>query len=80
MGRIIANHHSAKNIDTLEFRILWDSDWLVNIPEEFPSLSQEKMAKLINKVFKTDTGRKLALAQEPRERPFRMPGPGFIRP
>ncbi len=60
VGKIIANHHSAKNIDTREFRIVWDSDWLVNIPEEFPNLGQEKMAKLIDKVFKTDTGRKLA--------------------
>ncbi|MCB2225170.1 MAG: HD domain-containing protein [Desulfarculaceae bacterium] len=60
VGKIIANHHSARNIDTLEFRILWDSDWLVNIPEEFPEISQEKMAKLIDKVFKTETGRELA--------------------
>ena len=34
--RIIANHHSAKDIDTIEFRIVWDADWLVNIPVEFP--------------------------------------------
>ena len=33
---IIANHHSAKDIDTIEFRIIWDADWLVNIPVEFP--------------------------------------------
>jgi hypothetical protein len=60
VGRIIANHHSARDIDTLEFRIIWDSDWLVNIPEEFPEISREKMSKLIAKVFKTDTGRGLA--------------------
>ncbi|MCF8043363.1 MAG: HD domain-containing protein [Desulfarculaceae bacterium] len=60
VGRIIANHHSAKDIDTLEFRIIWDSDWLVNIPEEFPEISREKMAKLIGKVFKTNTGRRMA--------------------
>jgi len=39
--RIIANHHSAKDIDTLEFKILWDADWLVNIPDEFDTSNQE---------------------------------------
>lgn len=60
VARIVGSHHSARDIDTTEFRIIWDSDWLVNIPEEFPNLSQEKMAKLIGKVFKTDTGRQAA--------------------
>lgn len=32
--RIVANHHSARDIDTTEFRLLWDSDSLVNLPEE----------------------------------------------
>ncbi|MCA1988791.1 MAG: HD domain-containing protein [Desulfarculus sp.] len=61
VARIIANHHSARDIDTLEFRILWDADWLVNIPEEYPDHTPEKLEKLIHKVFKTASGRKLAL-------------------
>lgn len=61
--RIIANHHSAKDIDTLEFRILWDADWLVNIPDEYPDHTPERLTALIHKVFKTMTGRKLALAR-----------------
>ncbi len=60
VAQIVGNHHSAKGIDTTEFRIIWDADWLVNIPEEFPDLSQEKMQKLIAKVFKTPSGRKTA--------------------
>lgn len=60
VAQIVGNHHSAKGIDTTEFRIIWDADWLVNIPEEFPDLTQEKMTKLIAKVFKTPTGRKAA--------------------
>jgi putative nucleotidyltransferase with HDIG domain len=59
--RIIANHHSAKDIDTLEFRILWDSDWLVNIPEEFPGADKEKLDKLIDKIFKTHRGHQIAV-------------------
>jgi len=58
--RIIANHHTARNIDTTEFKIVWDADWLVNIPEEYPGLDQEKLLRLIEKVFKTGAGRLLA--------------------
>jgi len=58
---IIANHHSARGIDTTEFRILWDADWLVNIPEEFPDITIEKLQALIDKVFKTNKGRQIAI-------------------
>jgi hypothetical protein len=59
--RIIANHHSAKDIDTLEFRIIWDADWLVNLQEETPALSQGEWEERIEKIFKTQTGKQLAL-------------------
>ena len=58
--RIIANHHSAKDIDTTEFRIVWDADWLVNIPADFPSASKEKLQEIVEKTFKTNEGRKIA--------------------
>ncbi len=61
--RIIANHHSARDIDTPEFRILWDADWLVNLPEEFPGASQARLEKMINRVFRTSTGREIAKEQ-----------------
>lgn len=54
--RIIANHHSAMDIDTEEFRIVWDADWLVNIPAEHADLDEEQLSELIEKVFKTDAG------------------------
>jgi hypothetical protein len=57
---IIADHHSGKRMDTPEFRILWDADWLVNIPDEFDLSDSEKIARIIGRVFKTDTGRKTA--------------------
>lgn len=57
---IIANHHSAKDIDTVEFRCVWDADWLVNIPVEMPDASPEKIRNTVDRVFKTDTGRKIA--------------------
>ncbi|KIX12187.1 HD domain-containing protein [Dethiosulfatarculus sandiegensis] len=58
--RIIANHHTAKGIDTPEFRLVWDADWLANIPRDFSELTPEKMEKLITKVFKTKTASKKA--------------------
>lgn len=59
--RIIANHHSGKEIDTLEFKILCDADRLVNIPEEFPDKERETLQKLIDKVFKTHSGRQISV-------------------
>ncbi|GAG09483.1 unnamed protein product, partial [marine sediment metagenome] len=59
--RIIANHHSAKDIDTIEFRILWDADWLVNLPGDFADASKEKLKEIIDKTFKTCKGRQMAM-------------------
>jgi putative nucleotidyltransferase with HDIG domain len=58
--KIIANHHSAKDIDTIEFRIVWDADWLVNIPVDFPDSDQEQLRGIIARTFKTCAGRRLA--------------------
>jgi len=58
--KIIANHHSAKDIDTTEFRIILDADRLVNISEEYQDASQDKLQKLINNKFKTQEGGKIA--------------------
>ncbi|MDI6796873.1 MAG: HD domain-containing protein [Desulfatibacillaceae bacterium] len=60
--KIIANHHSAKDIDTIEFRILWDADWLVNLPEEFPDKKGGELEGFIEKLFKTQSGKNLAKA------------------
>ena len=58
--KIIASHHSARGIDTLEFRIVWDADWLVNIPVEFPDVEQGKIRRIIDETFKTQEGRRIA--------------------
>ena len=61
--RIIASHHSARDIDTPEFRVVWDADWLANIPVEHPDADRAKLEKLIADVFRTDRGRSLAQRQ-----------------
>lgn len=58
--RIVGSHHSAGDIDTPEFRILWDSDWLVNLPEELTSEGGKHPADIVEKIFKTSSGKKKA--------------------
>jgi hypothetical protein len=57
---IVADHHSAKFMDTVEFRVLWDADWLVNIPNWYAGAGREKIRQVVEKVFKTDKGRAMA--------------------
>lgn len=59
--RIIANHHNAKDIDTLEFRCVWDADWLVNIPEMFEKKDKQEMQNFITRTFKTRKGREITM-------------------
>jgi Rrf2 family protein len=58
--KIIANHHTARNIDTTEFKIIWDADWLVNLPEELPNANEKKLKSVIKRIFKTKAGYSLA--------------------
>ena len=57
---IIANHHSAKEIDTIEFRIVWDADRLVNIAVDSADADKEKLREIVDKTFKTCKGRQIA--------------------
>ncbi len=58
--KIIANHHSAKDIDTPEFRIIWDADWLVNLGETYPKTHREALKNKIERIFKTKAGKRIA--------------------
>ena len=58
--KIIANHHSDKEIDTIEFRIIWDADQIVNLRTDSSGASNEKLQEIIDKRFKTDEGRRIA--------------------
>ncbi len=55
--RIVGSHHSAKDIDTTEFRILWDADWLVNLREEHPRADGDELGELVERIFKTESGK-----------------------
>ncbi len=60
---IVANHHSARDkpiVDTLEFKIVWDADWLVNLPGRASKMEREQLEETIEKTFRTHRGRELA--------------------
>jgi putative nucleotidyltransferase with HDIG domain len=59
--RIIASHHTGKDIDTIEFNIVWDADRLINVPAELAGASKERLKEIIDKTFRTCTGRNVAL-------------------
>jgi HD superfamily phosphodiesterase len=60
--RIVGSHHSGGDIDTAAFRVVWDADWLVNIPEEYGELEVGRLQALVEKVFRTEAGRRIAEA------------------
>ena len=57
--QIIAHHHSPGKILTKNFGILYDADWLVNLQEEYNIQDRDKLSRIIDKVFLTQSGKAL---------------------
>ncbi|HOP41185.1 MAG TPA: HD domain-containing protein [Geobacteraceae bacterium] len=57
---IISSHHSPGEVDTDNFRIIWDADWLVNLGDEYDTSNTVKTRELIRKIFLTSTGKTIA--------------------
>lgn len=57
---IIGHHHHPRKKETLNFQILCEADWLVNMEEGGLNRDPEKLIEIIEKEFKTVTGKKLA--------------------
>ena len=54
---LIAHHHTYENIDGIDYQILVEADFLVNMYED--EVSKEAIEHAYEKIFKTDTGKKL---------------------
>lgn len=54
---LIANHHTYDNIDGIDYQIMIEADFLVNIFED--ELKKESILRIRDKYFKTETGKKL---------------------
>jgi HD superfamily phosphodiesterase len=57
---IIACHHSPGKINTQNFKVLYDADWLVNLKDEVDTKDKSRLKGIIDKVFLTNTGKELA--------------------
>ena len=57
---IIAHHHSPGKINTLNYKILYDADCLVNLRDEYNIQDKNKLSSIIDKVFLTQSGKTLA--------------------
>ena len=53
---LIAHHHTYSNIQGLDYQILVEADFLVNIFED--GIGPDEVASVREKIFKTQTGRK----------------------
>lgn len=54
---LIAHHHTYNNIDSMDYQILVESDFLVNMFED--ELSVQSIENAYSKIFKTQTGKKI---------------------
>ncbi len=54
---LIAHHHTYDNIDGMDYQILVEADFLVNIMED--NLSKEAALNAYNHIFKTACGKKI---------------------
>ena len=57
---IIGCHHSPGEIDTVNFKIMWDADWLVNLPDVYDVNDRVKLPDIISETFMTKAGLKIA--------------------
>ena len=54
---MIAHHHTYQNIDGLDYQILVEADFLVNLFED--NLSKEAAVIAYKNIFKTETGKRI---------------------
>jgi len=57
--RIVGSHHSGGDLDTVEFRIVWDADNIVNLPESAKGWDAEQIEEKVEKIFRTKKGKEM---------------------
>lgn len=60
IGQIIAHHHSPGKVNTQNFKLVYDADWLVNLKEEVDTKDKTTLKEVIKRVFLTNSGKELA--------------------
>ena len=54
---LVGHHHTYDQVDGMDYQILLEADFLVNIYED--GLSREAANRALERVFKTEAGKKL---------------------
>ena len=57
---MIGRHHHPREEETLNFQILYEADWIVNMEEKGLSQDRKEVQAIIEKYFRTEAGRQLA--------------------
>lgn len=60
VAEIVGKHHTARAVDSPEFRILWDADALVNFADVLSSRSAEQVESILQKHMVTEPGLQMA--------------------
>ncbi len=56
---IVGNHHTAERVDGLDFQVIWEADFIVNIDEGNIKLEPDEVKQAVEENLKTATGRTL---------------------
>lgn len=59
---IIGHHHTPRDAETTNFKVLYDADLIVNLDEKYQEQAPtgEKLESVLNKAFLTPSGRRVA--------------------
>lgn len=56
---IVGNHHTKERVDGIDFQILWEADFLVNIIEKNFVIEKRLLSETVQENFTTNTGNRL---------------------
>ncbi len=56
---IVGNHHSKRQIDGLDFQILWEADYLVNVEDGWLKVTGDRYQKVMERNFVTETSKQM---------------------
>ena len=57
---LIAHHHTYKDIEDMDYQILIEADFIVNLYEE--NVAKESAPTVLSQIFKTETGKRILCA------------------
>jgi len=62
VAEIIAHHHTPGKVSSNNFKLLYDADWLVNLPDvyQIENKNKNEIKNLIDKIFLSDIGKEFA--------------------